>query len=649
MTTTTEAAADESGGGKIASDARRRDTGPNGDSGTDGAAATPNSPEQPPRPAPPSRAEVRRRLLAYLIPFRGKLALGLLCGTLVGAIQVGIANQIENFINGLNGGTVRLLAIACVSVIALYGLMGLLKYTQSVLLATVAQYIGLHMRRDVYAHLQKLSLAYFHKRRTGALMSAMTSDVPKMQNAAMMIKDVVATPIQAVLYLVVLFRTSWLLTLFVLMVVPIMALFIQRLTRRLRSISTETQERLADVSAVMEESLSAPRVVRAFTAEEHELRRFEQASERAIESQLKAVRRSARLGPVVDFIGAIGVAAVLYVGGTLVTQGAMTAGGLIKYLLLVSNVANSVNAIGSLKSGFEDMMGAADRIFTDVLDVTPDIRDAPDARPLPPVEGRIELRGVSFAYEPGKPVLSGINLTLEPGQVVALVGETGSGKSTLADLIPRFYDPTGGSVLVDGRDLRTITLESLRRQIGIVPQDPQLFSGTLRDNIAYGKRDATLEEVRAAAAAANIAGFIEAQPEGYDTWVGERGATLSGGQRQRIAIARALLADPRILILDEATSALDASTEALVQEALDKLMQGRTTLIIAHRLSTIVNADQIVVLQPGGRIAEQGTHAQLLARGGLYAALYETQQRRADVDALPPDAAPSALLAAREL
>ncbi|MBC8101481.1 MAG: ABC transporter ATP-binding protein [Cytophagales bacterium] len=586
--------------------------------------------------AAPGRTDgkrVGRRLLSYLAKHKGRFIPGLLCGVLVGVFQARVALVVKSFIDGLSGRDHAPLLIACVSVVALYAILGLLKYTQSILLSVVAQRIGLEMRRDVYAHLQTLSLSYFHQRRTGALMSTLTSDIPKLQNAAMMLKDVIATPAQGLITLGTMLFLSWKLTLFTLFVLPLTAAFIQTLTRRLRSISKETQNRFADVAGLMEETLAAPRIVRAFTAEAHEIARFEAQSEKVIESQLTAARRSARLGPVVDLIGATGIAFVLYVGGSEVLEWRMSSGELIAYLLLVSTLAGSVNSIGNLKSSWEEMMGAADRIFSDVLDVVPEIRDAPDATPLPPVQGHVEFRDVSFAYERGTPALTNVSLTLEPGSVVALVGSTGAGKSTLADMIPRFYDPTSGAVLIDGQDIRAVTIESLRSQIGIVPQETLLFSGTLRDNIAYGKRDATDEEIMAAARAANADSFIQSFPQKYQTVIGERGAMLSGGEKQRIAIARALLANPRILILDEATSALDAATEALVQEALDTLMKGRTTLIIAHRLSTIVNANTIVVLRKGGAIAEQGTHADLMAQRGIYAALYETQQRTAALSA----------------
>ena len=576
---------------------------------------------------------VGRRLLSYLGKHKARFIPGLICGVLVGVVQARVAFVVKSFIDSLTTKNHASILIACVSVVVLYAVLGLLKYTQSILLSIVAQRIGLEMRRDVYAHLQALSLSYFHKRRTGALMSTLTSDIPKLQNAAMMLKDVIATPAQALITLVMMLLLSWKLTLFTLFVLPLTAIFIQNLTKRLRSISKQTQNRFADVAGLMEETLAAPRIVRAFTAEKYEIARFEEQSERAIESQLVAARRSARLGPVVDFIGATGIAFVLYVGGSEVLSGRMTSGSLIAYLLFVSTLANSANSVGSLKSSWEEMMGAADRIFADVLDVVPEIRNTSDAAVLPPVQGRVEFRDVSFSYERGVPALTNVSLVIEPGKVVALVGPTGAGKSTLADMVPRFYDPLSGAVLVDGQDIRSVTIESLRSQIGIVPQDTILFSGTLRDNIAYGKRDATDDEILAASRASNADSFIQSFPLKYDTVIGERGAMLSGGEKQRIAIARALLANPRILILDEATSALDAATEALVQEALDTLMRGRTTLIIAHRLSTIVNADTIVVLRKGGQIAEQGSHWELIAKGGLYAALYETQQRTAELSA----------------
>ena len=600
--------------------------------------------------APTSR-EVSRRLLAYLKPHSAKLIAGLTCGTLVGLAQAKVVFLLKNFIDGLKEAAnpaqvaqaTQAVTQVCLTLVALYAALWVLRYGQSVLLGIVAQRVGLAMRRDVYAHLQTMSLSYFHTRRTGALMSVLTSDVAKLQNAAMLAKDAVATPITAVVFLVTMVLLSWKLTLFALLVVPLIAGAIQLLTKRLRALSKKSQETQGDVSAIMEETLSSPRIVRAFNAEDREVARFEAASETMLGVQMKSLRRNARLGPTVDLIGVIGVALTLFAGGREVAGGAMTTGALIGFVLAVSNLANSANAISGLRSSWEEMMGAADRIFSDVLEVAPEIQNAPNARVVQNVRGRIEYKNVSFAYLPNQPTLQHIDLSIEPGQVVALVGETGAGKSTLADLVPRFYDPTEGGVFLDGHDLKTLTLKSLREQISIVPQETLLFAGTIRDNIAYGKPGATDGEVESAARAANADSFISSYPAKYQTRIGERGTTLSGGERQRIAIARALLADPKILILDEATSALDASTEALVQEALDTLMENRTTLVIAHRLSTIVNADKIVVLKRGGIIAEEGTHSELMARRGVYAALYETQKRAAADEETAPNAAANAL------
>ncbi len=576
--------------------------------------------------------QIGKRLLAYLRPHAGKLALGLLCGLLAGAVPAGIFAMIRRFEDATRGagGSLEPLTALCASIVLFYGLLWLFSYGQSVLLAEVAQRVGMRLRSDVYAHLHSLSLSYFHQRRTGALMSTLTNDVPKLQNAAMMVKDVIATPIQVVLYLTLLFIASWKLTLFALLVVPVMAVAIQLLSRRIRGISNQSQQKMADVTAVMEETLSGVRVVKAFSAEQHEVRRFDQESRSALDISMTGVRRAARLRPTIDFIGALGIALTLWIGGREVIGGRMQFDDLLAFLYAVTQLASAVGSVGSLRVAWEEMMGAADRIFSDVLDVVPDVRDAPDARLLPPVAGRVEFRGVSFAYQEGTPTLSDISFTVQPGEVVALVGPSGAGKSTLADLVPRFYDPTGGSVVIDGYDIRSVTVDSLRQQIGIVPQETVLFSGTIRDNIAYGRRDATDAEIEAAARAANADSFIHSFPLKYETVIGERGATLSGGERQRVAISRALLANPRILILDEATSSLDAASEALVQEALETLMRGRTTLIIAHRLSTIVHADKIIVVRQG-RIAEMGTHTELMARGGVYAALYETQRNAAEL------------------
>lgn len=572
-------------------------------------------------------SEVRQRLLGYLLRHKGTLLGGVLAGALVAATQGGVVWALKNFVSiaARTPDDLRSQGLFCLAIVGLYVVLGIFKYFQGTLLAKAALRTGLEIRSDVFAHLLRQPLSYYHKRQTGALLSALTNDIGKLQNGAMMLKDFVATPVQIAVCLVWIFiaaGSNWPQLLIAFAVLPLMVLPAQRLTRRVRALSKEAQQQQAGVSSVMEEALSAPRTVQAFSAEAREQARFESTSEAQIATQLKTERRRALLGPIGDLIGAIAVAIVLY-GGVHYFKPFER---LIQILLLLSQMGTYIGQLGNLKTGWEDMLGASDRIFGEVLDITPEIRDKEGAQELIEVRGEIEFRHLNFAYKPGVPVLQDINLTIHPGEVVALVGETGAGKSTLADFVPRFYDPTDGAVLLDGVDLRDIKLSSLRGHIGIVPQETRLFYGTIAENLRYGRPNATEEQIVAAACAANADKFIRDFPEGYKTLVGDRGQTLSGGQRQRIAIARALLQDPKILILDEATSALDNETEALVQEALQTLMKGRTTLVIAHRLSTIANADRIVVLKMG-RIAEAGSHAELLQLGGIYARLWEAQTR----------------------
>ncbi len=369
------------------------------------------------------------------------------------------------------------------------------------------------------------------------------------------------------------------------------------------------------------------RIVRSFNRSAFEIERFRQVNEANFKANVKTIQQSSQLTPFVEFFAALAVVAIIWYGGMSVIDGVMTSGELIAFLIYAINLANPTRRVAEAFGNIQKSLAAADRIFA-ILDTDPEVAEKPDAKPLSVPEGRVEFRHVAFSYEAGHPVLTDVNFTANPGETVALVGPSGAGKTTIANILPRFYDVTGGEVLIDGVDIRDVTIGSLREAIGMVPQDTLLFNTTIKNNILYGRLDAMEEEIWDAVRAANAEAFIRALPDGIETKVGDRGLMLSGGQRQRIAIARALLKNPSILILDEATSALDTESEKIVQDALDKLLVGRTAFVIAHRLSTIRTADVILVIA-GGVIAERGTHEELMAKGGLYHELYTMSQRQA--------------------
>jgi ATP-binding cassette subfamily B multidrug efflux pump len=547
------------------------------------------------------------------LPLAGQEAAAQQMNSTVSQLQINLENAPQALIWA--GFVVILFAIA----------RGIFAFVQMYSSQMLSQNIAFDLRNDIFSKIQRLSFSYHDKNRTGQLMVRATDDVEKLR---MFLGQGLLMALQAFILLTgtltILLFTNWRLTLVILPTLPIAFVLFMLFGAKAMPLFAEVQRRLSAVNTIVQENLAGLKVVKAFTSEEREEDRFEVSNNDLLAEQMKVTRFLSMLFPLIFLIANLGQAAILYFGGLGIINGTFTLGEWQKFSLYLTFVFIPMGQLGMIIALLAQASASSDRIF-EILDTRNDVEDKPGAVELGDVEGRVAFENVSFRYfEHGENVLQNVSFNAEPGQTVALLGATGSGKSTVINLIPRFYDVSDGAVKVDGYDVRDVTINSLRENIGIVLQETTLFGGTIRDNIAFGRPQASEEEVIAVAKAAAAHDFITSFPEGYNTIVGERGSTLSGGQKQRVAIARALLMDPHILILDDSTSSVDLNTEYQIQQALDKLMEGRTSFVIAQRISTVLNADQIIVLE-NGRVADIGIHEELMENSAIYAEIYHSQ------------------------
>ena len=571
-----------------------------------------------------------RRALGYLRSYGGE-ALGAFVALLL-ASAAGLATPwlIAYAIDeGVGPGRVRPIVVAVGGLVAAALLRGLFQFLQGYLAERASQGVAYDLRNDLFEKVERLGFGYYDRVETGQLVTRLTSDVEQIRTfAGSGVVQLAAAVVMLFGTAVLLVVLDWQLALTVLAIVPIILLLLVRFVRRIGPLFRGVQQTLGRLNSVLQEDLAGMRVIRTFSREDYEMGRYRSVNDELLNRNLETVRAFSNNFPFVFLVANVGTLAIVLFGGLRVIGGRLTVGELVAFNTYLGFLLFPIHALGFLAAGISRAAASAGRVF-EVLDAPLEVEDKPDAVPLPPVRCRVEFDDVRFRY-PGseREVLRGVSFAVEPGQTVAILGTTGSGKSTLVNLIPRFYDATGGALHLDGHDVRDVTLSSLRAQIGVVLQTSLLFSGPIRDNIAYGRPDATQEEIENAARAAQADGFIRALPQGYDTRVGERGVGLSGGQRQRIAIARALLVDPRLLILDDSTSAVDAGTEAAIQEALDAMMREghRTVFVIAQRISTVRDADLILVLDDG-EVKARGTHEELLRESELYNEILGSQVR----------------------
>ncbi|NES21869.1 MAG: ABC transporter ATP-binding protein [Symploca sp. SIO3E6] len=572
------------------------------------------------------------QLLPYIRPQWQTITQALACTlgvTVFWPIQAALAGQLAKFLG--QGNMVALVQLS--GVLALVFLVQkILMYGQDALMAKAAFTITLDLRKRVYAHLQRLNLSYFETAKTGDLTYRLTEDIDRIGEVVNKVfHDFIPCVLQLIVVLGYMIYLNWQLTLATFIVAPLMGILIGWFGEQMLKFSHRSQNRISNLSSLLTEVFSGIRLVQAFAAEEYEIERFSLEAEQNRKAKYAAEHLKAIQFPVVGFLYVMSVLLLFFLGGWQIALGNLTASEFVSYLAGVGLLIDPINHMTTNYNDFKQGEASVDRVF-ELVAIKPTVVEKPGATELPPLTGKVEYRSVSFAYPNPSPqgsqwgasVLKNLSLLALPGEKIALVGASGAGKTTLVNLLPRFYDPQAGEIFIDGTNVRDVTLKSLRRQIGIVPQEVTLFSGTIAQNIAFGQREFELTDVQAAAEIANAHQFIIELSQGYYTWVGERGVNLSGGQRQRIAIARAVLLNPSILILDEATSALDSESEALVQEALERIMKNRTVFIIAHRLATVRRADRILVMEQG-QIVESGTHAELLEQGNRYARFYAQQ------------------------